>query len=158
MVNDNELSTWRLSMVAELVWKVLPEQERAKPWEDVAVAAVYEYEHKIHEYQDGDDNFVLYSDKFINKQYIFNRRSDIRKYLEEEGRYISYTAGRGEGNIYRVTDDSQLDRLLTIRHNRMAGLVDSYNESLETIRKHKPQLAMDMLQFEQVKQIAANGN
>lgn len=158
MASDNELSTWRLSMVAELVWKVLPEQERAKPWIDVAVAAVYEYEHKIREYQDGDDNFVLHSDSFINKQYIVNRRSDIRKYLEDQERYISYTAGRGEGNIYRVVDDSQLDRLLTIRHNRMAGLVDSYNDSLEAIRRHKPQLVMDMFQFEPVKQLVANGN
>ena len=159
MSADNEqLGMWRLSVVAELVWKVLPEQERPKPWIDVAVAAVYEYEHKIRDYQDCDDNFVLYSDNFINKQYIVNRRSDVRRYLEEQGRYITYNSGRGEGNIYRVRDDVQLDRLLAMRQNRMAGLVDSYNNSLEAVRKHKPELATEMFQFEQVKQSAVNSN
>lgn len=135
-MTDMSVGEWRLSVIAELVWEALPEQERAKSWEDVAVRAVHVYEQNISRWQDGDSMFMTQKDDFIASQNIYNRRHEIRRYLENDGRYIGWFAGK-DGRIYRTSDVAPI---VQFRQRQMEGMINGYNAMVEGVSDRHPEL------------------
>ena len=130
------LKEWKYQVVAELVWKACPEiPELAKPWDDVAVNAVYEYEKDNERWQDGDPMFLQYEDNFVNKYYILNHKPQIREVLQREGKYIGWIPGRGNGDIYRATTPEQIKQIVGIRERQVEGQIESHNRAVADVNK-----------------------
>lgn len=143
----SEQSEWRLAVVSELVWAVLPERRQdAKPWADIGARAEYVYERDRDNWQRGDPNFEVYSDAFINKAYIVGRVSAIRNHLAAKGRAIVFTncGGKG-GSVYRATTVAEMDEMFAARQRIVKGMTDGCNTAIEIARQAMPELTVPYL-------------
>jgi len=154
----SDLSEWKLAVVTDLVLKVVPTNpEDAKPWEDVAVRAVYEYERTRESWQTGDPNFDIYQDNFIRKEYIFNRRNEIRtKLIQERGIVLMWNAGRSYTGIWRDDTEDAMRAYLETRRKNIGGQADGYNSNVDAGAKLHDGLTMPV--FEQVRRLPSTNN
>lgn len=134
--NGTGLKEWKYQVVAELVWEACPEiPELAKPWDDVAVNAVYEYEKDNERWQEGDPMFLQYEDNFVNKFYILNHKAQIRESLAREGKHIGWIPGRGAGDIYRATTREQIEEIIGLRERMVEGQIEAHNRAVADVNK-----------------------
>lgn len=131
-----ELKAWRLEVIAELVWHVCPPKERAKTWDEVAIAAVYEYERDIQRWRGGDDRFDRYNDSFINRKYILNNKAGIRRHLRDSGREIGWIIGVKV--IFRAEEPEDIRNILDSRGAMVNGQVEAYNHDAIEMGQHRP--------------------
>jgi hypothetical protein len=149
-VPKGNLSEWKLSVCTDLVKAVVPtDPDDALSWEDLAVCSVFEYKRDRTKWQNGDPNFDLYRDNFIRKEYILNRRSEIReKLIQEEGIVLLWQPGRGSTGVWRDDTEDALLQYLGRRRTVMQGQIDGYNEDAEAGVKHHPALAKEVVRFD----------
>jgi len=128
-----ELSEWKLSVIADLVFAVVPtDPKRAKTWEDVSVLAVGEYERDPSRWQAGDPNFELYEDNFIRKEYIQNRRHEIRnKLIQEKGVVLLWAPGRAYTGVWRDDTADAMQAYLEARRRNLGGQAEGYNSQVD---------------------------
>ena len=91
----------RYEFLAQLVFEVMRKIEIVKPWKDIAINAVYEYESNRQRYVDDDMSSLLTKtvkgDWWVMARHISSSkgRKKIRVILEAQGWYIANITGQG---------------------------------------------------------------
>lgn len=125
------ISEWRKQVAAALVWDVAP-YTAPVPWHEIAEEACAHYENGAG-IADGDPMFERYSDNFIRPSYILNARSDIRRILAEENRFLHITT-RG---VRKVRSDLEIVEAMELEARGITGHAENYNLIAEEARRHR---------------------
>lgn len=127
-----ELATWREQYLADLIWRVLPEDD-VWTWEQAAREAVRHHENGS-DLADGDPMFERYSDSFVTVAGIMNRRGDIRNRLAEDRKFIYTDPGKG---IRKPSTTEEVRQTLSGEARVVEGLAERYNFRAELANKHR---------------------
>jgi hypothetical protein len=142
----SELTEWKLAIVTELVLAVLPETpEEAIPWEDVASRVVWEYQRDRARWQEDDPMFDLYQDNFINKNYILNKRFQIRDNLARQGLSIPWRTDGRRGQVYLARSVEAMEQQMSLHRRRIEGFADGYNARTDKVHKVHPESTIPYL-------------